>query len=107
MLFPAIAGTLFAMLQDKRRHVWPVLVLLVPAFVLLALSIIRGDEALFTPLAVYVIAFYALLMLYMFFAVRRYGRWLRDNYADLEHKEVWQRYLPCSCCFSSCTAAQP
>ena len=22
--------------------------------------------------------------------VRRYGRWLRDNYADLEHKEVWQ-----------------
>ena len=93
MLIPAIAGTMFAMLQDKRRHVWPVLVLLVPAFVLLALSIIRGDEALFTPLAVYVIAFYALLMLYMFFAVRRYGRWLRDNYADLEHKEVWQSSL--------------
>ena len=23
-------------------------------------------------------------------AVRQYGRWLRDNYADLEHKEVWQ-----------------
>lgn len=22
-------------------------------------------------------------------AVRQYGRWLRDNYADLEHKEVW------------------
>ena len=22
--------------------------------------------------------------------VRRYRRWLRDNYADLEHKEVWQ-----------------
>ncbi len=21
---------------------------------------------------------------------RQYGRWLRDNYADLEHKEVWQ-----------------
>ena len=25
--------------------------------------------------------------------VRRYGRWLRDNYADLEHKEVWQSFL--------------
>ena len=24
--------------------------------------------------------------------VRRYGRWLRDNYADLEHKEVWQSF---------------
>ena len=22
-------------------------------------------------------------------ATRQYGRWLRDNYADLEHKEVW------------------
>ena len=26
----------------------------------------------------------------MFRATRQYGRWLRDNYADLEHKEVWQ-----------------
>ena len=25
--------------------------------------------------------------------VRQYGRWLRDNYADLEHKEVWQSFL--------------
>jgi hypothetical protein len=24
----------------------------------------------------------------MVVAVRQYGRWLRDNYADLEHKEV-------------------
>ena len=41
----------------------------------------------------YVIAVFALLMVYMFFAVRRYGRWLRDNYADLENKEVWQSFL--------------
>jgi AraC-like DNA-binding protein len=26
-------------------------------------------------------------------ALRQYGRWLRDNYADLEHKEVWQSFL--------------
>ena len=25
--------------------------------------------------------------------VRRYGHWLRDNYADLEHKEVWKSFL--------------
>ena len=24
--------------------------------------------------------------------LRQYGRWLRDNYADLEHKEVWQSF---------------
>ena len=28
-------------------------------------------------------------IIYMVVAVRQYGRWLRDNYADLEHKEVW------------------
>ena len=26
-------------------------------------------------------------------AIRQYGRWLRDNYADLEHKEVWQGFV--------------
>ena len=26
-------------------------------------------------------------------AIRQYGRWLRDNYADLEHKEVWQSFV--------------
>ena len=26
-------------------------------------------------------------------ATRQYGRWLRDNYADLEHKEVWQSFV--------------
>jgi AraC-like DNA-binding protein len=31
--------------------------------------------------------------IYMVHAVRQYGRWLRDNFADLEHKEVWQSFL--------------
>ena len=26
-------------------------------------------------------------------ATKQYGRWLRDNYADLEHKEVWQSFV--------------
>jgi AraC-like DNA-binding protein len=33
------------------------------------------------------------LIIYMVREVRKYGRWLRDNYADLEHKEVWQSFL--------------
>ena len=32
----------------------------------------------------------AAFVVYYIFALRQYGRWLRDNYADLEHKEVWQ-----------------
>jgi AraC-like DNA-binding protein len=33
------------------------------------------------------------LIVYLLHAVRQYGRWLRENYADLEHKEVWQSLL--------------
>jgi AraC-like DNA-binding protein len=36
---------------------------------------------------------YLLFTLYMGFAIRQYGRWLRDNYADLENKEVWLSHL--------------
>lgn len=93
MLFPTMAGVLMSMLQDRHRIVWPVLVLLIPAIVLMSLCIIRGNDSLFTLVTIYGISLYALFMLYMFFAVRSYGRWLRDNYADLEHKEVWLSFL--------------
>ena len=90
---PTIAGILLSMLQDRRRPVWPVAVMLIPAIILSVLCIIRGDDAYFLPIRIYVLSLYAFFMLYVFFAVRRYGRWLRDNYADLEHKEIWQSLL--------------
>ena len=93
MLFPTIAGILLSMLQDKHRPVWPVLVALIPALVLSVFCLIRGDDVLFLSLSVYAIVLYASIILYMFFAVRNYGRWLRDNYADLENKEVWQSFI--------------
>ena len=89
LLIPTIAGILLSMLQDRHRPLWPILATLIPAFVLLVLDIIRGDGVLSAPLSIYVIALYVLLILYLFFAVRRYGRWLRDNYSDLENKELW------------------
>ena len=93
LLIPIIAGILLSMLQDRRRPVWPVAVALVPAIVLTALNIIYKENAFLTWQSIYVIAVYAVLMVYMYFAVRRYGRWLRDNYADLENKEVGQSFL--------------
>ena len=93
LLIPTMAGTLLAMLQDRRRHVWPIVVALVPALVLSAIGISRGNEAIFTPISIYIISLYALFIVYMFFAVRHYRRWLRDNYADLEHKEIWLSFL--------------
>ena len=93
LLIPMIAGILLSMLQDRHRPVWPVAVALVPVVGLSALGIICDNEAVLFWLGVYVIALYAALMVYLYFAVRRYGRWLRDNFADLENKEVWQSYL--------------
>lgn len=93
LLIPIITGILLSMLQDRHRPVWPMAVALVPAIVLSALSIIRKNDVYLLWQGIYVIALYALLIVYTFFAVRRYGRWLRDNYADLENKEVWQSLL--------------
>ena len=93
LLIPIIAGFLLSMLQDRHRPVWPVVVALVPSIVLAALGILRKDETFMVWIRIYVIAIFALLMVYLFFSVRRYGRWLRDNYADLENKEVWQSFL--------------
>ena len=93
MLIPSMTGVLLSMLQDRYRTVWPVFVLLIPAIILSTLCVIREDHAFFIPASIYIYVLYAGLMLYMFFAVRRYRRWLRDNYADLEHKEVWQSLL--------------
>ena len=33
------------------------------------------------------------LFIYMVRAISHYDSWLRDNYADLEHKEVWQSFM--------------
>ena len=93
MLIPSMTGVLLSMLQDRHRTVWPVFILLIPAFILSTLCVIRGDSALFVSASIYIYALYTLLTLFLFLAVRRYGRWLRDNYADLEHKEVWQSFL--------------
>ena len=93
MLYPTITGILVSMLQDRKRPVWPVLLALVPVLVLVAICIVRGDEVLYLPLSIYAMALYASIILYMFFAVRNYGRWLRDNYADLENKEVWLSFI--------------
>ena len=92
-LSTTIAGTMLAMLQDRRRPVWPVFVAQVP-FVALggALMVWPGDPLLYVAIA-YALLLFVLFSIYMVFALRQYGQWLRDNYADLERKEIWQSQL--------------
>lgn len=85
-----IAGVLLAMLQDRRRPVWPAFVATIPFMALCVALLVSPSHRLLQAATAYVLLLYALFTLYVGFAVRQYGRWLRDNYADLERKEVWQ-----------------
>ena len=90
-LVPLVMGVLLAMLQDRQRLLWPWLVAQLPVVADAAVGIDQRDMFYGFELPHYwqlgvVIAF----VVYYIFALRQYGRWLLDNYADLEHKEVWQ-----------------
>lgn len=93
LYIPTIAGILLSMLQDRHRPSWPVLVAMVPVILMVAIGIIRKDEGVQNPLFYYILFLFVLLMLYMCLSVQRYGRWLKDNYADLEHKEIRLSFL--------------
>ena len=86
---PVFVGTLLIMLQDRRRPLWPVFVVITPCAVLAVLQTALPSIDLTTPNMVYGLFLAVAFIIYMVVAVRQYGRWLRDNYADLEHKEVW------------------
>ena len=89
LLLTTIDGTMLSMLQDRRRSVWPVLAAMLPFVALVATLMIHPSELLQQIAKAYLLLHCLLFSVYMVFAIRRYGRWLNDNYADLEHKRVW------------------
>ena len=90
---PSIIIVLFAMLQDRRRPLWPVALMMAPIAAIMALYIVSHCHVLLPIFWGYTLLMSIGLIIYFVRAVRQYGRWLRDNYADLEHKEVWQSFL--------------
>ena len=90
---PLAIIVMLCMLQDRRRPLWPVAVMMAPLIVGMILCIVNGNEDLLPILRLYFLAMGIVFTVYMVRAVRQYGRWLRDNYADLEHKEVWQSFV--------------
>ena len=91
--FPLEIVVLLAMLQDRHRPLWPVALMLALPVVGMAWGVINCSDALMPMIRIYFLLLSIGLIIYMAREVRRYGRWLRDNYADLEHKEVWQSFL--------------
>ena len=91
--FPLAIVVLFAMLQDRRRPLWPVAVMMAPMIAGNAWDLATRSYALLPMLYGYYLLMCVGLILYMIRASRQYGRWLRDNFSDLEHKEVWQSFV--------------
>ena len=92
-LLTSIAGMLFAMLQDRKRHIWPLVVSMLPYAVLLSMNVAFPDSYFLYLAIAYLMLLFVIFSIYMVFAIRQYGHWLRDNYADLEHKEVWVSHV--------------
>ena len=88
-LFTTFAGMLLAMLQDRRRSMWPALVAMILFVALLGAYMVYPGKLIERITAAYLVLLGLLFTAYMVFAIRRYGRWLNDNYADLENKKVW------------------
>ena len=91
-IVPLSVVVMLAMLQDRRRPLWPVAVMAAPLSAIMLYSIVSRSDALFPYLSVYFMLFGLGAIIYMVRELRVYGRWLRDNYADLEHKELWQSF---------------
>ena len=98
ILLITLSGTLLAMLQDRRRSVLPAFFAMVP-FVVLGVVVMVHPSTLLMQIGIaYVLLLYIAFTVYMVFAVRQYGRWLCDNYADLERKEVWLSLVAALAC---------
>jgi AraC-like DNA-binding protein len=93
LVIPLPLVVMLCMLQDRRRPLWPVGVTVAPLVVGVVVCIVTRSGALMPWLHGYFLLAAICFTIYMVRAVRHYGRWLRDNYADLEHKEVWQSFV--------------
>ena len=90
---PLAIVILFCMLQDRKRPLWPIALMVAPPIAGMIWGVFCRSEALMPILRLYLLLLTIGLVIYMVCAIRTYGHWLRDNYADLEHKEVWQSFV--------------
>ena len=91
--FPLAIIVLFTMLQDRQRPLWPVAAMMAPLVAAGAFNVAIRSYALLPAVYVYFLLMCIGFIIYMVRGLRQYGHWLRDNFADLEHKEVWQSFV--------------
>ena len=90
---PLMMCLLLRMLQDQRRPLWPVWMAMAPMAILAVISIAMRNDEFEQTVVIYMATVTVVFLVYYVLAVRKYGRWLCDNFADLENKELWQSLL--------------
>ena len=92
-LVPFVMAMLLRMLQDRCRKLWPWFLAQVPTVAMAVAGIVNHYADCLDVIHYWQVAVIVSFVVYYIFALVHYGRWLRENYADLEHKEVWQGLL--------------
>ena len=93
-LVPCMMALLLCLLQDCQRPLWPIMTSMLPvAAAVIGLGIMMRSEFFEMFIQIYLLSIAFTFIIYMVYAVREYGRWLHDNFADLENKEVWQSLI--------------
>ena len=90
--FPLAIIVMLTMLQDRRRPLWPPVVAMLPAALGVVWCLASGRDALVPLIDGYLALLGIVVAVHLLWALRQYRRWLRDNFADLERKEVWQTF---------------
>jgi len=90
---PLMMCVLIRMLQDRRRPLWLLIPFFAPIAMMAVVCIVTRNDIFMSAVEHYLVFLVVLFIIYYVRAVRQYGRWLLDNYADLERKEVWQSLL--------------
>ena len=90
---PLAIAIMFVILQDRRLPLWPISLMMAPTVLGLVWCMVSGTETFLPAIYAYILLSGIGLTIYSLRALRQYSRWLRDNYADLEHKEVWQTFI--------------
>ena len=94
LLVPLVMAILLRMLQNHEYRLWPWVLTQMPILVSAAVGIATHDAFYgFDLPTCWQLAVMVIFVMYYIYVLIHYGRWLRENYADLEHKEVWQSLL--------------
>ena len=94
---PLMMVVLLRMLQDRKRKIWPIVVALIPLIGIAVWGIVSHDNRSQFALEYYMRFICVCFIIYYVRALWQYNRWLRNNFADLQHKEVWQSLVFIAC----------